>query len=62
MWKKFSSKASVLVLLVTALIPLAVWADPEPQPAPAVPEPTSWVLFGIGALGVGWALQRRRRG
>ena len=62
MQKKLLSKARALVFLATALIPLVAWADLEPEVPPAVPEPTSWVLFGIGALGVGWACRRRQRG
>ena len=62
MQKKLSSVAVALASLVITLIPLAAWADPEPQPVRAVPEPTAWILFGMGALGVGWAIRRRRRG
>jgi len=62
MRKKLSSITLALVSLVIPLIPLAAWADAEPQPVRGVPEPTSWLLFGMGALGVGWAIRRRRRG
>ena len=62
MLKKLLAKTCALAFLATALIPLTTWADAEPQLPPAVPEPTSWMLFGIGALGVGWACRRRPRG
>jgi hypothetical protein len=62
MRKKLLSKICSLAFLAAALIPLAAWADEEVEISTAVPEPTSWVLFGIGALGIGWACKRRRRG
>lgn len=62
MRKKLFSKICTLAFLATALIPLAARADLVPQPPPVVPEPTSWMLFGIGALGFGWACRRRRHG
>jgi hypothetical protein len=62
MRKKLSLRACALAIPAIALISLAAWADAGPQMPPPVPEPTSWVLFGIGALGAGWAVKRRRRG
>jgi hypothetical protein len=55
------SKICLIAFLASILPSLAALADAEPEPAPAVPEPTSWLLFGVGALGVGWAVRRRRR-
>ena len=60
MRKMLLLKAGALALLATALISLAASADMEPQST--VPEPTSWLLFGIGALGGAWAFHRRGRG
>lgn len=62
MRKIFLLKACALALPAVALISLAVSADIGPQMPPPVPEPTSWLLFGIGALGGAWAFHRRRRG
>jgi hypothetical protein len=56
------NRAWVLALLaVVTLAPLAAWADLEPQPPPIVPEPSGWLVFGLGALGMGWVVRRRAR-
>jgi hypothetical protein len=55
-------KACALVFLAIALVSLAASADMQTEVPPPVPEPTSWMFVGIGALGGAWAVRRRRRG